>query len=257
MGGLNLINIRMWNKIAIAKTTWDLAHKQDKLWIRWIHTYYIKANIIESAPIPAQESWMIRKIIATRNTLEHTQTMHLRTVSIKVIYQKLLGDNLRVNWKCLMFTNNARPRARFTMWLQLQNILQTTDRLQAWGMDMDQSCKLCKQQLESRDHIYVQCLFTQQVWERIMKWLTWQWNSTTTWDDHLTWCIIRAKGKSLNAQIFKMVYAELVNGIWIERKRRIFENKGRQSEEITKEIAFTYNVRAPLRIKAKLQQLLF
>ncbi|WMV19835.1 hypothetical protein MTR67_013220 [Solanum verrucosum] len=156
-----------------------------------------------------------------------------------------------------MFTNNERSRARFTMWLQLHNRLQTTDRLQAWGMDVDQSCKLCKQQLESRDHIYVQCLFTQQVWERIMNWLTWQWNSTTTWDDHLTWCIIRAKGKSLNAQIFKMVYAELVYGIWIERNRRIFENKGRQSEEIAKEIAFTCNVRAPLRIKAKLQQLLF
>uniref|UniRef100_A0A0V0GW96 Putative ovule protein n=1 Tax=Solanum chacoense TaxID=4108 RepID=A0A0V0GW96_SOLCH len=45
---------------------------------------------------------MIRKIIAARNTLEHTQTMHLRTISIKAIYQKLLGDNLRVNWKCLM-----------------------------------------------------------------------------------------------------------------------------------------------------------
>lgn len=29
--GMNLINIRLWNKAAISKTTWDLANKQDKL----------------------------------------------------------------------------------------------------------------------------------------------------------------------------------------------------------------------------------
>ncbi|XP_075076510.1 uncharacterized protein LOC142163153 [Nicotiana tabacum] len=30
------------NKEAIAKTCWDLSHKQDKLWIMWIDAYYIK-----------------------------------------------------------------------------------------------------------------------------------------------------------------------------------------------------------------------
>ncbi|XP_015167593.1 uncharacterized protein [Solanum tuberosum] len=44
VGGMNLINIRMWNQAAIAKTCWDLAHKSDKLWIRWIHSFYIKIN---------------------------------------------------------------------------------------------------------------------------------------------------------------------------------------------------------------------
>jgi len=42
VGGMNLINIRMWNQAAIAKTCWDLAHKSDKLLIRWIHSFYIK-----------------------------------------------------------------------------------------------------------------------------------------------------------------------------------------------------------------------
>ncbi|WMV41497.1 hypothetical protein MTR67_034882 [Solanum verrucosum] len=42
VGGMNLINIRMWNQAAIAKTSWDLAHKSDKLWIRWIHSFYFK-----------------------------------------------------------------------------------------------------------------------------------------------------------------------------------------------------------------------
>lgn len=44
--GKNLINIRIWNKTVVAKINWDLAHKQDKLWIKWIHTYYIKVILL-------------------------------------------------------------------------------------------------------------------------------------------------------------------------------------------------------------------
>ncbi|KAH0773790.1 hypothetical protein KY290_010927 [Solanum tuberosum] len=30
----------IWNKVDIAKTYWNLTHKEDKLWIRWINEYY-------------------------------------------------------------------------------------------------------------------------------------------------------------------------------------------------------------------------
>nr|XP_009609612.1 uncharacterized protein LOC104103414 [Nicotiana tomentosiformis] len=33
-GGLNLFNRRIWNRASLAKTHWDLAHKDDKLWIK-------------------------------------------------------------------------------------------------------------------------------------------------------------------------------------------------------------------------------
>lgn len=42
VGGLNITNLRIWNKAAIAKNYWDVEHNVDKLWIRRIHTYYIK-----------------------------------------------------------------------------------------------------------------------------------------------------------------------------------------------------------------------
>lgn len=58
-GGLNLINLPL-NKAAIAKTCWDLTHKQDKLGIRWINAYYIKHQQLQQMPIPQQASWMVR-----------------------------------------------------------------------------------------------------------------------------------------------------------------------------------------------------
>ncbi|XP_019106181.2 uncharacterized protein LOC109135521 [Beta vulgaris subsp. vulgaris] len=41
-GGLNFKEITTWNKAAIAKHFWALALKQDRLWIKWLHVYYIK-----------------------------------------------------------------------------------------------------------------------------------------------------------------------------------------------------------------------
>lgn len=51
-GGLNLINLHLWNKAAIVKSCWHLDHKQDKLWIRWVHTFYIKGQQMEQTKLP-------------------------------------------------------------------------------------------------------------------------------------------------------------------------------------------------------------
>lgn len=77
VGGLNMINIRVWNKAAITKLYWDLANKKDKLWIQWIHTYYIKGQQMEQVPAPKQASWMVRKIMEARNNLG-TPSIYIR-----------------------------------------------------------------------------------------------------------------------------------------------------------------------------------
>lgn len=52
VGGMNLTNLKLWNKAAIAKTCWDIAHKKDKMWIRWITVYYIKRQDIRNHANP-------------------------------------------------------------------------------------------------------------------------------------------------------------------------------------------------------------
>lgn len=44
VGCLHITNLRIWNKAAITKNYCDVEHKVDKLWIRLIHTYYIKGE---------------------------------------------------------------------------------------------------------------------------------------------------------------------------------------------------------------------
>ncbi|XP_059285705.1 uncharacterized protein LOC132039182 [Lycium ferocissimum] len=65
-GGFKLTNPKIWNKTTIAKVYGNLEHKEDKLWIQWIHSYYIKGRQVNDIPIPQQASWMVRKIIESR-----------------------------------------------------------------------------------------------------------------------------------------------------------------------------------------------
>ncbi|XP_075083702.1 uncharacterized protein LOC142167448 [Nicotiana tabacum] len=72
-GGLNLLNIRIWNRAALAKTHWDLSHKDDKLWIKWIHEFYLKGQPLSIARVPQQACWIMRKILEARQTLLQVQ----------------------------------------------------------------------------------------------------------------------------------------------------------------------------------------
>lgn len=38
-GGLSIVDIKLWNRLAICKHTWDLSQHKEKLWIKWIHIY--------------------------------------------------------------------------------------------------------------------------------------------------------------------------------------------------------------------------
>lgn len=45
----NLINLQKRNQAVVSKLCWDLAHKKDYLYKKWIHTYYIKDGHLKNA----------------------------------------------------------------------------------------------------------------------------------------------------------------------------------------------------------------
>ncbi|XP_060210860.1 uncharacterized protein LOC132637849 [Lycium barbarum] len=139
----------------------------------------------------------------------------------------------------------------------MQNRLITTDRLTAWGINVDQSCKLCQGQFESRDHLFMQCSYTQTLWKKLLIWLNRPGFQAQSWGQQENWIVANTKGKSQAAQILKLVYTEFVHVVWQERNQRTFENKSKQWGVLAREIAYVSNVRASLGIRAKLQQLLF
>ncbi|XP_019230192.1 PREDICTED: uncharacterized protein LOC109211148 [Nicotiana attenuata] len=206
--------------------------------------------------VPAQASWITRKILELKNKL-HLIPGNKTTRSLtNTIYYKVLPDVRPVIWKSLMFKNDARPKASFIMWLLLQGRLATTDRLMRWGITVDITYSLCQAELETREHLFVECDFAKAIWRRLQKWLKWQ-QTVEEWNQHVDWAIKNAKGKSQQAQIFKLVYAKCIYAIWMERNNRVFEKKTRSWEIIVREIVYICYVRAGPRVKEFLHSFTF
>ncbi|XP_010665724.1 uncharacterized protein LOC104882983 [Beta vulgaris subsp. vulgaris] len=59
-GGWNLINMALWNKVAMLKLLWAIAFKTDKMWVKWVHAYYIKRLTYSTVNVTAKSSWLLR-----------------------------------------------------------------------------------------------------------------------------------------------------------------------------------------------------
>ncbi|XP_070007728.1 uncharacterized protein [Nicotiana sylvestris] len=235
-GGLNLTNLKIWNKAAIVKTCWELYSKKDTMWIKWIHGYYIKRKQLANMPIPQQASWMVRKIF--KEELSNVEHKSLETRSIiRTIYLKMIGDLPKVTWKNLMCGNAARPKAVFITWLQFQDRLLTATRLKSWGIQIDTSYQMCKLAEEFKDHLFVECEVSRRVWSKLIAWIQTDWPSMMTWGQQRSWIEQRTRRQTKQAKILKL--------------------KVKTSDAIAREIAYTCRVRVAENLKMTLQNFRF
>ena len=127
-GGLGLINIKIWNRAAIAKLRWDLANKEDKLWVKWIHAYYIKGQ--RERKMSNYASWTVKKVMNAKLIVDQVQQFQNKGKGVlRKIYYPMKGMQQRPPWTCLMYRYAARPKAYITMWIMMNKKLSTVDRL--------------------------------------------------------------------------------------------------------------------------------
>ncbi|XP_069143465.1 uncharacterized protein [Solanum lycopersicum] len=245
--------MQLWNRATIAKLCWDLANKEDKLWIEWIHVYYMRGQ--NDWQKREQASWMIRKKMQAKQIVDQVHIKEGKGM-VKQIYDYLRGEQPKPLWKCLMFKNSSRPKAIFTMWILMYRNLATVDRLAKWGLTHDTATVLCTNMDESLDHMFLQCHYVGEVWERVLAWASFNSNRAETWTQFVQWCIQHGKGKTTRAQLFKMILAKVVYAVWNERNKRIFEDKKSLIDEIVNKIAFVTIARSPISIKRESKRFL-
>ncbi|XP_058211744.1 uncharacterized protein LOC131323927 [Rhododendron vialii] len=51
-GGLGFRRIKKWNRASMLRHLWALCKKADTLWVKWMHTYFIKENCLWTMDIP-------------------------------------------------------------------------------------------------------------------------------------------------------------------------------------------------------------
>jgi hypothetical protein len=68
-GGLGLLDIQVSNNCFIAKHLWNIHLKQDFIWIRWIHHFYLVTHSIWNANAQRTSSPLWKSIILLKNHL--------------------------------------------------------------------------------------------------------------------------------------------------------------------------------------------
>ncbi|XP_019251222.1 PREDICTED: uncharacterized protein LOC109230152 [Nicotiana attenuata] len=247
MGGLNVINLCNWNRAAIMKHLWAITKKKDCLWIRWVHSYYIKNRRIDTMPIPKSATWVVRKIIEQRkfilnlptlqgNVQERLESLQITSgkFSIKNLYNLQTPQDQKVYRKSLILHPHIHPRHKFNMWLAIQRRLPTVDRLQKIGIQVAQVCVFCGQEEEIFEHLFFECSYTSAVWKRLLNWMRIQ-RQIQTWEEELQWVTYHARKKKGIGNIIVAVFGMLLHSLWRDRNSIRFQNGSTSAEQICRE----------------------
>ncbi|XP_019235449.1 PREDICTED: uncharacterized protein LOC109215792 [Nicotiana attenuata] len=155
--------------------------------------------------------------------------------SVKLIYHRLRGRIDKVSWRRVVCHNTGCPRWIFVLTMTAHDKLYTRDRLQRWGIQVDQECILCKRASETIQHLFFECPYANALWSKLLVWQGIK-RSVYGWDEELRWVEKWTKRKNTAAELYKMALAATVYYVWQERNVRIFQAKARGWEIISKPI---------------------
>ncbi|XP_019244385.1 PREDICTED: uncharacterized protein LOC109224253 [Nicotiana attenuata] len=90
-------------------------------------------------------------------------------------------------------------------------------------MEVPLACPLCNTGNESISHLFLQCDMSSYIWKKV---LAWQGISRMVmdWQEELKWAEVYARGRRVEAEIYRMALAASVYYIWKERNQRVFQD---------------------------------
>ena len=143
-----------------------------------------------------------------------------------------LSDGDMVNWhKTVWFSQNI-PKHAFVLRLAVKNKLLTQDKIKQWGSYDMMVCPLCYCNSDSHNHLFFQCSYTSQFWEKVKVKLNLKCNAME-WNDIMDEVSKMYNGDSIESIIRRLGLAASVYLIWQERNNRLFI-------EGTKEVGRSY-----------------
>ncbi|KAL6552332.1 hypothetical protein OROHE_007696 [Orobanche hederae] len=240
-GGLNLIHLSSWNRACLLKLLWAIHKKSGRLWIKWIHAYYIKGSQVLNMKAPTQASFLFKKLLKLRELVSGLpgwgQLLGGDNMDMKKAYLLFHPQGPKVDWKELVLNNCATPKARFILWLALRKRLATKDRIQRFCTGINDTCIICQDVPETVEHLFFSCPIIKTAWEDLLSWLGMH-HQVISWSSEMQFLYVKTKGKTPLARVLKVMLSEFMYAVWGERNRRIFENVREDMQRIKKQIIY-------------------
>lgn len=200
--GLNIISLYDWNKANKVKLPWNLSGKEDNMWIRWTHNYYIKYDNLMIVPIRQSCSWILKAILKQRDLVHLMNKWNDDRFKVKYSYQakKQIKSTTQqsIPWSKLFFNNLARRIAIVSTWLTCHDILATRERFNRFGIINVNTCCFCPK-IETRNCLMFECPKLMQIWKTVLDWLHIQ-HSPRNRNEEIIWVMNNFKGKGWGLQ---------------------------------------------------------
>ncbi|KAI3814036.1 hypothetical protein L1987_18778 [Smallanthus sonchifolius] len=161
-------------------------------------------------------------------------------------WNALRSHGQETSWHNLVWSSVSIPRHAFMSWLIFRRKLSTQDRIQVWNLASGSlnlmCCLLCYKDVESHNHLFFECSYSNQIWCSLRS-KGGMSHIQVKWDDIATWLIPRATSKSARVVIAKLLMAAIAYYIWQERNARFFKNQLRPPEKVEKLIVNTIRLK--------------
>lgn len=141
-----------------------------------------------------------------------------------------------VQWHKEVWFSGHMPKHAFILWLACLYRLSTRSRLQGWGVVEDSTCVLCEIYNETRDHLFLFCPYSQEVWRMGFRRLGSHYSGFGNWIGFERWLKLgfpNAEGKNTRL----LMAQEIIYDLWKERNERIFKNKSQPSVALFKKVS--------------------
>ncbi|XP_074313746.1 uncharacterized protein LOC141648938 [Silene latifolia] len=168
-GGLGLKNELQWIKAAVGKLVWWIATKSDHLWVRWINHIYIKDKAWQTYTPPQNTSWYWRRVCRIRDLFieayqqNQWMTQQGKEYTIEKGYDFNRDKSPKVNWYNMVWNKWNIPKHSFISWVYHHRNMNTMEKLYRLEISEVDTCCLCKNSIETIDHLFFQCQYSQKV----------------------------------------------------------------------------------------------
>lgn len=88
-------------------------------------------------------------------------------VTMKGTYEAIRKNKQPVHWHKMVWFKYHIPRRAFIAWLAFRTGLKTLKRMREWKVVQSDTCVLCWDATETKNHMFHECRFTRQVWREL------------------------------------------------------------------------------------------
>ncbi|GJU45264.1 RNA-directed DNA polymerase, eukaryota, reverse transcriptase zinc-binding domain protein, partial [Tanacetum coccineum] len=199
--------------------------------VKWVHIVKLKGKSFWEVSSENNDSWMWKCLLGLRDKAkQHIEYIVVNGKGISAWYDKWNGMGLLRQIIDSKDLYNARYDKKATVADMIHNNqrLQTQDRVFLWKKDDSMRCFLCKQSMDSHDHLFVQCNYVVEVWQNV-KVIGYVSQLKQNWED--TICSMSANHCNvIKSVVCRIMFCVVVYFLWQERNKKQFTMETRPAK---------------------------